>query len=299
VMVVDDDSQLLAIVRSLLEPWGLKITTLSNPQQFWDVLETTLPDLLILDIEMPHISGIELCQIVRNDSRWSGLPIMFLTAHTDANTVNQVYTVGADDFVSKPIIGPELVTRIINRLERVRFWRNIAETDPLTKVTTRQKSTQDLHTFLRLAKRQNQPLCLAIIDLDYLKKINDGYGHTTGDQVLQMIGQLLRRSFRTEDVVGRWGGEEFLIGMYGMNKQDGVNRLSKVLETLHQQSFTALNITKPTVQESCKFQVTFSAGVAQYPEDGTELHLLYRAADTALYQAKAAGRDRIFPVGFS
>lgn len=126
VLVVDDDPVLLAMVRSLLEPWGLKITTLANPQQFWQVLEATSPDLLILDIEMPQISGIELCQIVRNDSRWGGLPILFLTAHTDADTVNQVFSVGADDFVSKPIVGPELVTRIINRLERIRFWRNLA-----------------------------------------------------------------------------------------------------------------------------------------------------------------------------
>jgi DNA-binding response OmpR family regulator len=127
VMVVDDDPLLLGVVRSLLEPWGLKITTLTNPQQFWEVLEATSPDLLILDIEIPQISGIELCQIVRNDSRWDDLPILFLTAHADAETVNQVFAVGADDFVSKPIVGPELVTRIINRLERHRLIRQLAK----------------------------------------------------------------------------------------------------------------------------------------------------------------------------
>jgi DNA-binding response OmpR family regulator/HPt (histidine-containing phosphotransfer) domain-containing protein len=127
VMVVDDDPVLLAIVRSLLEPWGLKITTLANPQQFWETLEAAAPDLLILDIEMPQIGGIELCQIVRNDARWRGLPILFLTVHTDADTVNQVFSVGADDFVSKPIVGPELVTRIINRLERSRLFRQLAK----------------------------------------------------------------------------------------------------------------------------------------------------------------------------
>jgi DNA-binding response OmpR family regulator/HPt (histidine-containing phosphotransfer) domain-containing protein len=123
VMVVDDDPVLLAIVQSLLEPWGLKVTTLADPQQFWQVLEATSPDLLVLDVEMPQISGIELCQIVRNDADWGDLPILFLTAHTDHNTVNQVFSTGADDFVSKPIVGPELVTRIINRLERSRLSR--------------------------------------------------------------------------------------------------------------------------------------------------------------------------------
>ncbi len=137
VLVVDDDPALLAIVRSLLEPWGLKVTTLANPQQFWETLEACSPDLLILDIEMPEIGGIELCQIVRNDARWNSLPILFLTAHTDADTVNQVFSVGADDFVSKPIVGPELVTRIINRLERMRLLRHLAKaTSSSSRVTT-------------------------------------------------------------------------------------------------------------------------------------------------------------------
>lgn len=293
VMVVDDDPKLLAIVRSLLEPWGLKVTTLSNPKQFWEVLEANSPDLLILDIEMPQISGVELCHIVRNDAYWSGLPILFLTVHADSDTVNQVFSVGADDFVSKPIVGPELVTRIINRLERIRLLRNLAETDPLTKVSTRQKSTQDLDRFLRLAKRQNQLFCLAVLDLDHFKQVNDRHGHAMGDEVLCQTGQLLRRSFRNEDVVARWGGEEFVIGMYGINKQDGLQRLNKVLEILRQQSFTALNTTQTTAMPSSKVQITFSAGIAQYPDDGDDLHLLYQAADSALYQAKATGRDRI------
>lgn len=127
VMVVDDDPKLLAVVRDLLRPWGFKVTTLAEPQQFWDVLEATSPDLLILDVAMPQISGIELCQIVRNDAQWSDLPILFVTAHTDVDTVNQVFAVGADDFVSKPIIGSELVTRIINRLERSRLSRQLAK----------------------------------------------------------------------------------------------------------------------------------------------------------------------------
>lgn len=123
VMIVDDDPSILATVRALLEPWGFKITTLNNPQQFWQVLETSSPDLLILDIEMPYMNGIELCQIVRSDSRWSDLPILILTVHNDPETVNQVFRVGADDFVGKPIVGPELVTRTVNRLERMKLLK--------------------------------------------------------------------------------------------------------------------------------------------------------------------------------
>jgi DNA-binding response OmpR family regulator len=117
-MLVDDDPQLLERLQVLLEPWGFRLTLLSDPQQFWHCLEQFCPDLLILDIEMPQLSGIDLCQVVRNDPQWSELPIIFLSARTDAETIYRVFTIGADDYVNKPVIGPELVARILNRLER-------------------------------------------------------------------------------------------------------------------------------------------------------------------------------------
>ncbi|MFP4122747.1 MAG: response regulator, partial [Coleofasciculus sp.] len=98
VLVVDDDPQILALLRHVLQPWGLNVTTLAHPQRFWDVLEAVSPDLLILDVEMPEYSGIELCQVVRHDLRWSNLPVLFLSAHTEVQTVQQVFTVGADDY---------------------------------------------------------------------------------------------------------------------------------------------------------------------------------------------------------
>jgi len=143
VMVVDDDPQLLATIRTLLQPWGLHVTTLNNPNQFWETLAAATPDLLILDIKMPAISGIELCQVVRNDLHWSGLPIVVLTAYTDANTINQVFAAGADDFINKPIVGPELITRIINRLERIKLLKNLA-TLHQNEVTEKQKAESAL-----------------------------------------------------------------------------------------------------------------------------------------------------------
>jgi DNA-binding response OmpR family regulator len=128
VMVVDDDPQVLAVLPDLLEPWGLQVTTLADPQQFWEVLEATTPDLLILDVEMPHFSGLDLCQVVRNDARWGEIPVLFLSAHRDAETVCQVFAVGADDYVGKPIVKPELVSRVLNRLERVHMRRKLART---------------------------------------------------------------------------------------------------------------------------------------------------------------------------
>ena len=125
VLVVDDDPQLLEFLCTLLEPLGFKLTLLNDPQEFWNTLEETAPDLLILDVEMPDFSGIDLCQVVRNDPYWSELPILFLSARTDIDTVHQVFAVGADDYISKPIVGPELVARMLNRLERTQILRKL------------------------------------------------------------------------------------------------------------------------------------------------------------------------------
>lgn len=127
ILVVDDDPNQLNLIRVLLEPWGFQITTLENTQRFWDILEITNPDLLILDIEMPSFNGIELCQIVRNDVRWTNLPILFLSFHSDPETIYQVFSVGADDYVNKPIIGPELIARILNRLERTQLRKKLGK----------------------------------------------------------------------------------------------------------------------------------------------------------------------------
>ncbi|WP_218080785.1 response regulator [Anthocerotibacter panamensis] len=123
VLILDDDTELLAMLRTLLEPWGLKLATLSDSLRFWKVLEEFTPDLLVLDVEMPHLGGIDLCRVVRNDPRWQSLPVLFLTAHTDADTVQRVFAGGADDLVSKPVTGPDLAMRILNRLERTRLLR--------------------------------------------------------------------------------------------------------------------------------------------------------------------------------
>jgi diguanylate cyclase (GGDEF)-like protein len=284
-LIVDDDSQLLEFLQGLLEPWGLRLTLLNDSNQFWETLEQTAPDLLILDVEMPDFNGIDLCEVVRNDPNWSDLPILFLSAHTDADTIYQVFSAGADDFVNKPIAGPELIARILNRLDRTRILRKLAETDGLTGVTNRRKSIQELSRLLRLAERQNQCLCFMILDLDHFRQINEQYGHDSGDKVLSKLGELLKQNFRSEDVVARWGGEEFVLGLYGITKEDGAKRLTVVLENLRQEQFVSFNGTP--------FQVTFSAGVVQYPQYGVDVQTLYHAVDQVLYRAKSAGRNQV------
>ncbi|PSM50417.1 hypothetical protein C7Y66_03725 [Chroococcidiopsis sp. CCALA 051] len=125
ILVVDDDPEILTLMQALLEPWGIQLNTLEEPSRFWAILEEFAPDMLVLDVEMPQFNGIDLCQIVRNEPRWHKLPVLFLTAHTDDRTIQQVFTAGANDCLSKSILGTELVTQIFNRLGQMRLMQSI------------------------------------------------------------------------------------------------------------------------------------------------------------------------------
>lgn len=270
VMVADKNSQLSATLDSLLEPWGIKVSNLGDPQNFWQTLEISAPDLLIINHEMPDLKAIEFCQVVRNDIRWGGLPILLLTDRLDANTIHEAFAAGADDCVSKSMVGPELVTCILHRLKRIKLQRNLGEIDPLTRLYNRHRATEDLNKLLRLCLRHNQPMCLLILDLNNFNQVNNTSGSATDNAVLSQLGQLLKQSFREEDVVSRWDKEEFVIGVYGMSRAHGHQRLVQVLEILHKLEFSAT--------DNSKFRVTASAGLAQYPEDGTDLQSLYKSA---------------------
>jgi DNA-binding response OmpR family regulator len=121
IMIVDDDPLILEFMANLLQPWGLEVTCLENPLEFWQVLTATQPDLLILDWEMPTFKGIELCQVIRSDPEWMELPILMITAHQDADIISQAFAAGCDDFVRKPIIEPELIVRIFKHLQPTRL----------------------------------------------------------------------------------------------------------------------------------------------------------------------------------
>lgn len=277
-MVVDDDPQVLDFLRTLLEPWGFQLTLLDDPQQFWQSIEKYPVDLLIFDVEMPELSGIDLCQVVRNDARWSELPILFLSAHTDRETVQRVFLAGADDYVTKPIVGPELIARVLNRLERTQILRKLAEIDNLTGLANRGKSIENLNYLLDIAKRQKQNLCFVILNLDNLQQINAEYGHDIGDKILKRLGEILKKSFRREDVVARWNGDEFVIGLYGITEQQGLDRIKTIQNILSKQYFVDLNTSK--------FTASFRIGIATYPQHGSDLQELYIAAHASLNQVQ-------------
>ncbi len=287
ILAVDDDPLILDQLSQVLPRWGIRPITLTHSEQFWETLETATPDLLILDVEMPKVNGIELCQVVRSDNTWNDLPILFLSSRRDAETIHRIYNAGADDYVSKPFAEPELITRIFNRLERNHLLRSLTETDQLTGIANRRYATKQLNQHLQRSLQSKHPLSLAIIDLDRFKQINHQYGYETGDLVLKRVAQLLRQMLRTDDIVGRWGGEEFLVGLYGVTREKAKERLNQFLEAVRREICLS-----PDGQPS--FQVTVSVGVAEAPDDGLDLHSLYQVADTAVQQAKTAGGNQIF-----
>lgn len=288
-LAVDDDPSVLAALVALLEPAGLTVTGVTEPERFWAALRESTPDLVVLDLDMPEVSGIELCRLLRADPRWAALPVVFLTSHVGRDTIEAVFAAGADDYVRKPVIGPELVTRVSNRLERTRILRILAETDPLTGLANRRKFEAQWNRLQAMAERYDQPLSFALLDLDHFREVNSHYGHEVGDCVLQQIGQLLLERFRGEDVVARWGGEEIALALYGMTRADGVRRVSDLLQAVCNKAMVT-----PAGQS---FRVSFSGGVSEYKVDGTTLRDLCRRADEALYVAKALGRERVLPAG--
>jgi PleD family two-component response regulator len=192
VLAVDDDPLILAALRPMLEPWGMRMTALDNPLRFWEVLQSTTPDLLILDVDMPQINGIELCQAVRTDSQWQELPIVFLTAHREIKIVQQVFAVGGDDYVIKPVVGAELLARITHRLERSRLLQSLSTKDSLTGLANQFQSRRNLEHLITQAQKNQQSLCLAILSVNDLRQINIKYGHELGNQVLQRWSRLFK-----------------------------------------------------------------------------------------------------------
>lgn len=282
VLAVDDDPQVLAVLESLLTSQGLQVRVLSDPLRFWEVLEDTQPDLIVLDVDMPYVSGVELCRVVRGDARWSATPVLFLTARRDPEDVQRLFATGADDYILKPLLGPELLTRIRNRLERTRMLKNLAETDTLTGAATLGKFTRALH---RAFAASEGAVTVALLDVDHLKRINATHGHAVGDLVIRRLAELLLRAYPQEGAVARWGGEEFIVLIENATKAEAKAGLQAVLEAFRETRFD---------EGDAVLSTTFSAGLVQYPEAGTDLKELYVAAEAAVNRAKQLG-----PGGFS
>ena len=281
ILVVDDEPMVTRGLASLLSRRGLAVTALNDPLRFWTVLEETKPNLILLDLEMPKISGTELCRVVRNDRRWSQLPVIFLTGHTDQASVQRVFAAGADDYVGKPFVPAELMMRIESRLTGVKARKAPVETDPLTGLGTALKATELIDRFLRLARRKSDSYSIAVLRVDAFGSLATTFGRALSDSVLRGIGVLLPKSFRAEDVPGWWGGADFTIGMYGSPKEAAAIKLTQICTKIAEMNFLA--------EDGRRVHVSCSGGVAQYQVDGDTIEALREQALKALEQNRADG----------
>ena len=284
ILVVDDEPMVSRGLTTLLGKRGMTVTAVNDPLRFWTVLDETKPNLILLDLEMPKISGTELCRVVRSDPRWSELPVIFLSGHTDQASVQRVFAAGADDYVGKPFVPAELMMRIENRLTGVKARRAPVETDPLTGLPIAHKATEQIDRFLRLARRKSDPYSIAVLQVDAFASLANTFGRGTGDVVLRSIGELLPKSFRAEDVVGWWGGPDFTVGMYGSTKEHAAIKLTQVCAKIGNQTFLS--------EGGQRVNVSCSAGVAQYQSDGDTVTALREEALKALEQVRATGGIR-------
>ncbi len=288
ILVVDDEALVTRGLTSLLSRRGLVVTALNDPLRFWTVIEETKPNLVLLDLEMPRISGVELCRVIRNDRRWSELPVIFLSGHTDQASVHRVFSAGADDYVGKPFVPAELMMRIESRLTGIKARKAPVETDPLTGLATSMKATELIDRFLRLARRKSDPYSIAVMQIDAFATLSQNFGRGLTDSVLRGIGALLPKSFRAEDVPGWWGGPDFVIGMYGSPKDAAAVKLTQICGKVAELNFLT--------EDGRRVHVACSGGVAQYQVDGDNVGELRGEAIKAMEKAREVGGT---PVGIA
>ena len=298
VMVVDTDPIARSAITDLLTPWGLQVDELGDPSQFWEVLRQTQPDLLLLALEMPTFSGIDLCQVVRQDSRFGDLPILMIAAHPDTVTVRQVFEVGGDDLIGKPIVGPELVTRVLSRIERSRlrqqieqmrhrqalFWHQQDATDPLTEVANSLRFDAFLQQQWDRHCQDQAPISLILCTPDDLPTYYQVYGQQAGDTALRRIARTLHHTVNPNiDLVARYGDEEFGIVLPNTNLDGALRVVARI-----QQAVTDLKIPHPTSDAGDCITLSLGIGGTTPSTALSSTHLL-KTADQALKDARARG----------
>src|SRR5437660_1175456 len=229
VMVVEDGRTTRMMLKSAVERLGHECITAADGTEAWEAFRSRGADVIISDWLMPGIEGPELCRLVRAHPG-PYTYFVLLTAFGDRTHALEGMQAGADDYLSKTLdvddlslrlIAAERVSALHKRLaEQDARLRGLAQVDQLTQLANRHKSTEMLTHLLALARRQHVPFSLVVVDVDHFKQVNDQFAHATAAEALRSLAVTLRRSFRDEDVVARWGGEEFIIGMYGMGTGD-------------------------------------------------------------------------------
>jgi diguanylate cyclase (GGDEF)-like protein len=300
ILVADDEPVNLALIRRRLEWEQYRVETAEDGGQAVEAARRTLPDLIILDVMMPVMDGLQACRLLKEDPATRDIPVIFLSALDDTDTKVRALALGANDYVSKPFRVEELLARVSVairlKLERDRLRQRAEElrrsaeaasemsmTDALTGLLNRYGLHRALQRELSEARRYERPLSCLLIDLDFFKAVNDTYGHGAGDTALQQAARVITESVRGSDVVCRYGGEEFLV----LAPETGVDGARALAEKIRQSFSSRLFGEGARV-----FPLTLSVGVAQLGDAESGNDMIARA-DEALYHAKQTGRDRV------
>jgi two-component system, cell cycle response regulator len=300
ILVADDEPVNLALIKRRLEWEHYQIHTAEDGRAAVELAKRLRPDLIILDVMMPVMDGLQACRLLKEDPSTRDIPVIFLSALDDTATKVSGLSLGANDYISKPFRVEELLARVAVaiRLKRERDElretteeaRRRAEaasemsmTDALTGLLNRYGFHRALQRELSEARRYSRPLSCLLIDLDYFKRVNDTYGHAAGDTALLQMGRVLTEAVRGSDVVCRYGGEEFLVLAPETALEGALALADKIRLTVSARLFG---------DGERVFELTLSVGAAQLLPGESGNDMIARA-DEALYQAKQAGRNRV------
>jgi diguanylate cyclase (GGDEF)-like protein len=294
VLVAEDDASSRFRLETALRAWGYHVTSVADGRQAIAALALADgPSLAVLDWSMPEANGLEVCQAIRSDPGGRYFYAILLTSHDRDEDVIAGFDAGADDYVTKPFNTKELRARIRSGARIVQLQRQLvaaheelrekAMHDPLTALLTRGAFFEiSDHEFAR-ARRSRTPLSIVMADIDRFKSINDRFGHPGGDEVLREVARRLLVTFRKEDAVGRYGGEEFVALAVGCEGADAIGLAERFRQAVEREPFAI---------GAEWLDVTTSVGVVTgTAADG--MQELVRAADEALYCAKSSGRNRV------
>jgi len=286
IAVIDDSpiAMTLAKARLLNEP--VDILCAHSARSGLEMIKREIPDLILLDVDMPDMSGFDVCRILKNDSELNTIPVIFLSGTSGPQDKVRGLDLGAVDFVSKPFDAFELRARVRAAL-RTKHLQDLltmhAQIDPLTELTNRRGMDNRLAREWSRVRRHGGTLSLAIGDADHFKRINDTYGHSVGDRVLQHISRILEAQCRRIDLPVRYGGEEFAIIIPDETARDARNLVRRCREQI---------AGEPVIAGGAEVRVTMSFGLSDSSSAGS-IDELIDAADRAMYRAKKAGRNRI------
>lgn len=284
IQIIDDDISILILLKDYLEKQGWMVITNSNSEKAVSQFFELRPDCVLIDVNLPKKNGFEIIEDIQIHSNKLFVPIIMISVLNDRDTRMKAYKMGADDFIGKPIDLEELTVHIERHLQRKQIYDQSVLLDELTNLYNRRYLKVAFDRNMDELNRFNDPFSIAILDIDHFKKINDTYGHLTGDQVLSKFALFLKEHSRSSDLVFRYGGEEFIILFPNTDHYKANEIVSRFLD-----GFSSINF-KGGSEDFC---VTFSGGIYTVTSGKTTMESAIAAADQALYKAKESGRARI------